>query len=113
MWQEIFKFELIYRAKRWDTYLYFMALFGYALIAVDFLFGQDLDAVKINAPYLIALTMGVVSALFMMMVSMIMGVAPLRDFDHNMESLMFINPIKKRDYLIGRFLGSFLVLLSR
>ncbi|MFK7978708.1 MAG: M1 family aminopeptidase [Saprospiraceae bacterium] len=111
MWYEIFKFELKYRAKRWDTYLYFFALFGYALIAVDFLFGQDLGAVKLNAPYLIALTMGIVSALFMMMVSMIMGVAALRDFDHNMESLMFINPIKKSDYLIGRFLGSFLVLL--
>lgn len=111
MWQEILKFELIYRAKRWDTYLYFLALFGYALIAVDFLFGQDLEAIKINAPYLIALTMGIVSALFMMMVSMVMGVAALREFDHNMESIMFINPIKKSDYLIGRFLGSFVVLL--
>ena len=111
MWYEILKFELKYRAKRWDTYIYFAALFAYALIAVDFLFGQDLDAIKINAPYLLALTMGIVSALCMMMVSMVMGVAVLRDFDHNMESLMFINPIKKSDYLIGRFLGSFLVLL--
>ncbi len=111
MWYEILKFELKYRSKRWDTYIYFFVLFGYALIAVDFLFGQDLEAIKLNAPYLIALTMGIISALFMMMVSMIMGVAALRDFDHNMEALLFINPIKKRDYLIGRFLGSFLVLL--
>jgi len=111
MWYEIFKFELKYRAKRWDTYIYFTVLFLYALIAVDFLFGQNLAEVKINAPYLIALTMGVVSALFMMMVSMIMGVAALRDFDYNMESLMFVNPIKKLDYLLGRFLGSFLILL--
>ena len=111
MWYEILKFELKYRAKRWDTYLYFAALFAYSLIAVDFLFGQDSNGVKLNAPYLLALTMGIVSALCMMMVSMVMGVAALRDFDHNMESLMFINPIKKSDYLIGRFLGSFLVLL--
>ncbi len=111
MWYEILKFELKYRAKRWDTYLYFAALFAYALIAVDFLFGQDINDVKLNAPYLLALTMGIVSALCMMMVSMVMGVAALRDFDHNMESLMFINPIKKSDYLIGRFVGSFLVLL--
>ena len=75
MWYEIFKFELIYRAKRWDTYLYFFVLFGYALIAVDFLFGQDVGEVKLNAPYLISLTIGIVSALFMMMVSMVMGVA--------------------------------------
>ena len=40
-----------------------------------------------------------------------MGVAILRDFDHQTESIMFTTPIKKRDYLFGRFLGSFLVLL--
>ncbi|GAA0890643.1 M1 family aminopeptidase [Fulvivirga kasyanovii] len=55
--------------------------------------------------------MGIVSALFMMVVSMIMGVAVLRDFDHQMESLIFVNPITKKDYLLGRFLGSFVVLV--
>jgi hypothetical protein len=28
-----------------------------------------------------------------------------------MEFLLFVNPIKKRDYLLGRFLGSFATLL--
>ncbi len=111
MWYEILKFELKYRAKRWDTYLYFAALFAYGLIAVDFLFGQEDNTIKLNAPYLLALTMGIVSALCMMIVSMVIGVAALRDFDHHMESLMFINPIKKSDYLMGRFIGSFLILL--
>ncbi len=111
MWYEIFKFELTYRSKRWDTYAYFLILFLYGLIAVDFLFGTHLNTVNSNAPYLIALTMAVVSALFTMITSMIMGVAALRDFDHKMESLMFINPISKLDYLLGRFLGSFVILL--
>ena len=42
---------------------------------------------------------------------MVMGVPILRDFDHKMESLMFVNPIKKKDYLLGRFLGSFVILI--
>jgi len=35
---ELFKFEIKYRAKRPDTYLYFAILFLYSIIAVDFLF---------------------------------------------------------------------------
>ena len=111
MWYEIFKFELTYRAKRADTYIYFALLFCYALIAVDFIFDENLDPVKRNAPYIIAKIMGIIAALFTMVTSMIMGVAALRDFDHNMAALMFVNPIKKGDYLIGRFLGSFVVLV--
>ncbi len=111
MWYEIFKFELKYRAKRADTYLYFALLFGYALIAVDFIFTENLDPVKRNAPFIIAKTMGIIAALFTMVTSMIMGVAALRDFDHHMSALMFVNPIKKGDYLLGRFLGSFVVLI--
>ena len=108
---EIFKFEIKYRAKRWETYLYFAVLFLFSIIAVDFIAEGQLDPLKRNAPYVIARTMGVVSALFMIITSMVMGVAVLRDFDHQMESLMFINPIKKRDYLLGRFFGSFIVLI--
>ncbi len=107
---EIFRFELIYRAKRADTYVYFMALFLFSIIAVDFIYEGALDTVYRNAPVVIAKTMGIVSALFMMVTSMIMGVAALRDFDHHMESIMFVNPINKRDYLLGRFLGSFVIL---
>lgn len=111
MFLEIFKFELAYRAKRADTYVYFAAVFLFSIIAVDFLNDEPLGALKRNAPIIISRTLGVISALFMMISSMIMGVTILRDFDHGMESLMFINPIKKRDYLAGRFLGSFTVLL--
>ena len=111
MWFEIFKFEIQYRAKRADTYIYFAILFLSSLVAVDFIFQGNLGTVKYNAPYIIAYTMAVASAIFLMIASMIMGVAALRDFDHNMESLMFVNPVKKWAYLLGRFLGSFIVLI--
>ncbi len=110
MLYEIFKFELKYRTKRPDTYIYFIILFLYSIIAVDVLFEGELGPLKRNAPIVIARSMGIISALFMMVSSMIMGVSILRDFNHKMESLMFVNPIKKRDYLLGRFLGSFVVL---
>ncbi|MGK0365801.1 MAG: ABC-2 type transport system permease protein [Saprospiraceae bacterium] len=112
MWYEIFKFELKYRARRPDTYVFFAVLFLFSLIAFDFIYqGENIGQLKENSPYIIARIMSIVSGVFMVITSMIMGVPILRDFEHNMESIMFVNPIKKRDYLLGRFLGSFVVLI--
>lgn len=111
MFYEIFKFEIMYRARRTETYLYFSILLVCSLVAVDFVFQGKGEAIKPDAPYIIAFTMAVTSAVFIMIASMIMGVSILRDFDHRMESLLFVNPISKSGYLLGRFLGSFIVLL--
>ncbi|WP_299241617.1 hypothetical protein [uncultured Aquimarina sp.] len=112
MWYEIFKFELKYRTKRPETYVFFLFLFLFSTVGVDFIFqGVELGLMKKNAPLVVAKTMGAITGIFMIMASMIMGVPILRDFQYNMESLLFVNPIKKQDYLVGRFLGSFTVLL--
>jgi len=111
MWYEIFKFELKYRAKRPETYVFFVFLFLFSIVGVDFVFqGVEIGLMKKNSPLIIAKTMGAITGIFMIMASMIMGVPVLRDYQYNIEALLFTNPIKKRDYLLGRFLGSFTVL---
>lgn len=112
IWYEIFKFEVKYRLRRPDTYLFFLFLFLFSIVGVDFIFeGIELGMVKKNSPIVIAKTMGAIAGIFMILASMIMGVPILRDFEYDIASLMFINPFKKRDYLFGRFLGSFSILL--
>lgn len=112
MWYEIFKFELNYRLRRLETYAFFLFLFLFSLGGVDFVFdGIDLGMVKKNAPLVIAKTMGVITGIFMMLASMIMGVPVLRDFQYRMDPLLFVSPMAKIDYLLGRFLGSFVLLL--
>ncbi len=112
MWYEIFKFELKYRIKRPETYVFFTFLLLFSIVGVDFIFqGVEIGLMKKNAPLVIAKTMGAITGIFMIMTSMIMGVPVLRDFQYNIEALLFVNPITKRDYLLGRFLGSFTVLL--
>ena len=112
MWYNIFKFELQYRIKRPDTYVFFIFMFLFSLVGTDFIFqGVELGGVKMNSPLVIAKVMGAITGIFMILASMIMGVSVLRDFEYQIESLMFVNPIKKKDYLLGRFLGSFTVLL--
>jgi ABC-2 type transport system permease protein len=111
---EIIKFEWAYRKGRPATWIYFGLILILPIILVS------TDAVKIvgggeqtkeNAPHAIAFMEIAFSYLFMMITSAVMGVAVLRDFEFNTEALMFSTPIKKFDYLFGRFIGSFLVLI--
>ena len=82
------------------------------MVAVDFIFeGVELGGVKKNAPIVIAKAMAAVSGILMILVSMIMGVPVLRDYQYNTEALLFTNQVTKRDYLLGRFLGSLTVLV--
>lgn len=108
---EIIKFEINYRIRQYNTFLYFIIVFVFSIVAVDFIFEGHPEAFKRNAPLTIAKSMGIITAFLIMIPSMIMGTAVLRDFDHRMESLLFVNPVKKSAYLTGRFLGSFVMLI--
>lgn len=114
MFFEIFKFELKYRSKRPATYIYFGILFlmGFLAMTTDIIRAGGANAlVKENAPAVLATMTMNMFLIIMFMASAVMGVAVLRDFEHKTESLMFSNPIKKRDYLFGRFAGSFVTMV--
>ncbi len=64
-----------------------------------------------NSPVIIARTMGITSALFLLIVSMIAGTSIIRDFSSNTHSLFFSFPFTKWEYLMGRFLGSFVTVI--
>jgi len=114
MLKEIFLFELSYRKNRAANYIYFAIIFimAFFLVASPVLTGLGaVGQVKPNSPYVITqLTMSL-TYLLTMIVSAIMGVAIVRDFDHNTEAILFSTPMKKMDYLLGRFGGSFVVLI--
>ncbi|MFK7934216.1 MAG: ABC transporter permease, partial [Saprospiraceae bacterium] len=114
MW-EIFKFELQYRSKRPATYLYFFIMFllAFCAITTDVVqVGGSSGQVKVNAPTTIATFYIILSAIpGLLLASAIMGVPVLRDFQHHTASMIFTTPIKKWQYLGGRFLGSLFVTL--
>lgn len=112
MLYEFFIFEIKYRLKRPETYFFFLLLFLFSAVGVEFIFqGIDLGLVKKNSPLVIAKSMGAITGLSMIIASMVMGVPVLRDFQYDVTSLIYVNPISKKNYLLGRFLGSFVVLL--
>jgi ABC-2 type transport system permease protein len=114
MFKNIFLFELKYRKARAANYIYFGIMFLMCLSAVTtdvVQIGGAVGQVKENAPIVIG-QMIVIMGFFMTLISSaIMGVAVLRDFEHNTEAILFSTPIKKFHYLMGRYWGSLVVLI--
>ena len=115
LWSVI-KFELKYRLNRPATYIYFFIWLLIAFLAIacsSFLsVGGPLGKIKVNA----SITMFNYAAIYSLIPgifisSAVMGVPILRDFEHKMESLIFTTNITKTSYLVGRFIGSFIILL--
>ncbi len=112
---EVIKFELKYRLNRPATYIYFFIWLLLAFLAVTWngiQFGGDIGKIKQNASVVLFNIAGVFSLIpGLFFASAIMGVPVIRDFEHKMESLIFTTNINKTSYLLGRFLGSFIILI--
>jgi ABC-2 type transport system permease protein len=114
MLKEVFRFELLYRKGRAANYIYFGIVFLLCFLAVAspvVRIGGAIGQIKANAPYVLSIMTLIMSFALTMITSAIMGVAVLRDFDHNTEAILFSTPLKKFDYLMGRFAGSFFVVV--
>lgn len=111
---EVIRFELKYRLARPATYIYFVLMLG-----LSFLFtGTDLvqasgggGKVMDNAPVQIAIIMMLMMWIGLLICSAIMGVPVIRDYEHSTSAIIFTTPIKKWEYLGGRYIGSFIILL--
>lgn len=115
MLKEILRFEFSYRKNRPATYIYFGILFLLCFAAVTSKYivigGVAGGQIKENSPYNLGFMTIIMTFFFTFICSAIMGVAVLRDFEHKTESLMFSTTMSKFDYLFGRFLGSFIVMV--
>ncbi|UYZ61654.1 ABC transporter permease/M1 family aminopeptidase [Hymenobacter weizhouensis] len=120
MFLPILLFELKYRLRRPATWIYFFILFlmGFLLVTaagggfgtgVNVSIGGDGQAVKINAPYSVSITVAVLSVFGIIIASSLMGNPVYRDFEHRTHALFYTTPLSKLGYLGGRFLGSYLI----
>jgi hypothetical protein len=112
MFWELFLFEIKFRLKRVSTYVYFSIWFFMAFFSVSvrqFGPGSFGGKVFVNSPYTIAQVMTSLTAFGLVVISSIFGTSIYRDFEQGTYQIFFTTPIKKRDYLGGRWLGSFVV----
>jgi ABC-2 type transport system permease protein len=106
MMLEFFKFEL--REQLRSPLMWILAvifgLMAFGAISSDAVqVGGSIGSVNRNAPTVLVQFLGVFTLLGMLIVASLFSNAMLRDFELGTSDLMFSNPIRKRDYLIGRF----------
>ncbi|MBL0047632.1 MAG: ABC transporter permease [Bacteroidetes bacterium] len=112
MFFTILKFELRYRFKRPATYIYFAILFfmAFLFLTTDVVqIGGGNGNVFRNSPFTINQAVLILGVFSTMICSALMGVPVFRDFDNKFHEIYFTTPIKKSDYLFGRFVGSFII----
>ena len=111
MFWEIFLFEIKYRLKRLDTYLYFLGFF--LLTFFSFVYGNVPDpySSQVNSPIVLTLFFSIVSLFMMVVTASVMGSPIYRDIEYATHEYYLSYPITKNGYFWGRFLGSFLFVI--
>lgn len=111
MFLKIFLFELKYRLKRPATYAYFAILFVFGFITAMYGGVNASEKAFANSAYVIALLLIIISIFQMLIASAIMGVPIYRDIEYKTKDYFFTYPLGEKSYLMGRYIGSFLILL--
>src|SRR5215216_4989076 len=111
MFWKIFLFEIRYRMKRPATYIYFAILFLFAFFIGFFGGGAASEKTYVNSAVWIGQLLIIISIFQMLISSAIMGVPIYREIEYKTKDYFFTYPIRERPYLIGRYLGSFAILL--
>ncbi|MBC3832792.1 hypothetical protein H8K33_14880 [Undibacterium amnicola] len=114
MWLEFFKFDLRFQLKQpllWVIALIFGALAFGAASSDAITVGGAVGNVNRNAPTVIAQFLGVFSVLSMFVVTIFIAGAVLRDAEIGISDMLFATPMRKHDYLIGRFVAGLVACL--
>ena len=118
MWQEFFRFDLRFHLRQPMLWLVALALGAMAFASAgstSFRIGAGpggIGNVHLNAPGVIANQLGVLSMISMLLVTVFIAGAVLRDSESGMAELLYTAPLRKVDYLFGRFLAGFTVCLA-
>ncbi|HSP16122.1 MAG TPA: M1 family aminopeptidase [Thermoanaerobaculia bacterium] len=112
MFAEIFRFEARFHLKQLLFYvaliIFFLLTFG-AVTSDSVQIGGSIGNVNRNAPFVIMQFLLIMSVFSIFTTTAFVSNAALRDYDLGTDSLFFSSPIRKRDYLLGRFAGAIFI----
>ena len=112
MFKQFFTFEIRFWLRSWMLWIFFlivaMMFFG-AASSDQITVGTALKNTYRNAPWVVENFYAICSLLTLLMTTAFVNLAASRDFAHNTHQILFSTPIRKIDYLAGRFLGSALI----
>ena len=115
MLAEILRFELRYQLRQPVFVLAAAFFFLSAFLAVTtdaVVIGGSIGNVNRNAPFVILQLLLVMSLMGVFVTTAFLASPVLRDRETGTHELFFSTPIRKRDYLVGRFVGALVVALA-
>ncbi len=112
-------FEFRTRVSRLSTWVYFLVFFALAMLWIAAAGGLFKEAnisfgsgkVFVNSPFAIAQTVSLLGMFGVIVMAAVMGRAVQQDAEYRSHHFFFTSPISPLEYLGGRFLGAFGVLL--
>lgn len=117
----IVRFELARHVRAMSTYVYFLLFGGLAFLMmmaaggaipqVNFVFGEG-EKVLVNAPYALTEMISMLGCFGLLVTAAVAGRAAYQDFEHRTDPFFFTAPIRKAEYLFGRFLGAIVILTA-
>lgn len=114
MFKEFFTLEVRNHLKQPMVYVFFalLAVLTFAATYTDNVtIGGSTGNVNKNSPYVIAQFTSILGIFGILIITAFVDFATLRDYKYNYHQILFSTPIRKADYLFGRFFGAYLVCL--
>ncbi len=112
MFLHIAWFEIRYWLRSWMLWVFTLitAMLFFGAVSSDHVtIGEALSNTYRNAPFVIENYYAMVGLLTLLMVTAFVNSAAARDFSHNTYQIIFSTPLRRRDFLLGRFFGATLV----
>ena len=109
MLRHILAFEIRYWLKSWMLWIFLLIIaamvFG-AASTDNITLGDALSNTLRNSPYNIENYYSFIGLITMIMAAAFVNSAAARDFSYNTYQIVFSTPLKRSDFLLGRFLGA-------
>ena len=102
-------FEIRYWLRSWMLWIFtlIIALLIFGAASSDQVqVGSALSNTFRNAPYVVQNFYAGIGILTLLMVTAFVNSAATRDFSHNTYQIVFSTPLRRRDFLLGRFFGA-------
>ena len=112
MFGHIFAFEVRYWLRSWMLWIFLLiiaALIFGATSTDNITIGESLSNTYRNAPFVIQNFYSLIGLFTILMATAFVNSSAVRDFHFNTYQIIFSTPLRRRDFLLGRFFGATLV----
>lgn len=115
MLASIARYEIRFHLTRPTTWIYLVLFIAEGILFmgtdIEVLAGGGVGSIARNAPFSIAAALLTFAAINQVIVTGIVGTSVLRDYQYRTHQLLFTTSITKYEYLTGRFVGAFVVMV--